>query len=244
MDPKNKDGLEITRLTSSTSDDAEWVGGFFAHGGDGAERSTVIWFAVPPGKRLGKHTDTAEETQFILAGSGESARRLGRPAGDVVCSPRARPRPAQRGGDLEVIGFSAPASSTGPTRSGSRRSAGNGEPETRRNVNQSTSRTRVRSTTRPGGLSLRACSAPGPGLGAKQMGTSVYEIPPGQALCPYHYEYAEEEWLLVLDRPPDRCAIPTARPSSSPGTWSCSRPAPPAPTGSTTATDEPVRVMM
>jgi hypothetical protein len=27
MDPINKDGLEITRLTSSTSDDAEWVGG-------------------------------------------------------------------------------------------------------------------------------------------------------------------------------------------------------------------------
>ena len=39
---------------------------------------------------------------------------------------------------------------------------------------------------------------PGPGWGAKQSGTSVYEIPPGQALCPYHYEYAEEEWLLVL----------------------------------------------
>jgi uncharacterized cupin superfamily protein len=42
----------------------------------------------------------------------------------------------------------------------------------------------------------------GPGLGAKQMGTSVYELPPGQALCPYHYEYAEEEWLLVLDGKP------------------------------------------
>ncbi|MDX6583886.1 MAG: hypothetical protein QOI10_3070 [Solirubrobacterales bacterium] len=38
----------------------------------------------------------------------------------------------------------------------------------------------------------------GPALGAKQMGTSVYELPPGQALCPYHYEWAEEEWLLVL----------------------------------------------
>jgi uncharacterized cupin superfamily protein len=42
----------------------------------------------------------------------------------------------------------------------------------------------------------------GPGLGAKQMGTSVYELPPGQALCPYHYEYAEEEWLLVLQGRP------------------------------------------
>ena len=39
---------------------------------------------------------------------------------------------------------------------------------------------------------------PGRDFGATQTGTSVYELPPGQALCPYHYEYAEEEWLLVL----------------------------------------------
>jgi uncharacterized cupin superfamily protein len=39
-------------------------------------------------------------------------------------------------------------------------------------------------------------------LDAKQMGTTVYEIPPGEAVCPYHYEYAEEEWLLVLSGTP------------------------------------------
>jgi uncharacterized cupin superfamily protein len=39
-------------------------------------------------------------------------------------------------------------------------------------------------------------------LGAKQTGTSVYELPPGQAVCPYHYEYGEEEWVLVLDGRP------------------------------------------
>jgi uncharacterized cupin superfamily protein len=38
----------------------------------------------------------------------------------------------------------------------------------------------------------------GPLLDAKQMGASVYEIPPGESICPYHYEYAEEEWLIVL----------------------------------------------
>ena len=38
----------------------------------------------------------------------------------------------------------------------------------------------------------------GPSLGAQRTGTSVYELAPGQAICPYHYEYAEEEWLLVL----------------------------------------------
>jgi uncharacterized cupin superfamily protein len=35
-------------------------------------------------------------------------------------------------------------------------------------------------------------------LGAAQTGMSVYELPPGQSVCPYHYEYGEEEWMLVL----------------------------------------------
>lgn len=39
---------------------------------------------------------------------------------------------------------------------------------------------------------------PGPELGARESGVSVYELPPGQAVCPYHYEYAEEEWLVVV----------------------------------------------
>jgi uncharacterized cupin superfamily protein len=39
-------------------------------------------------------------------------------------------------------------------------------------------------------------------VGAKQTGTTVYEIPPGQSVCPYHYEYGEEEWLLVLEGRP------------------------------------------
>ena len=43
---------------------------------------------------------------------------------------------------------------------------------------------------------------PGPGFGASQTGASVYELPPGEAVCPYHYEYAEEEWLLVLSGTP------------------------------------------
>ena len=38
----------------------------------------------------------------------------------------------------------------------------------------------------------------GPGFGARKTGASLYELAPGQALCPYHYEYGEEEWLLVL----------------------------------------------
>ena len=62
----------------------------------------------------------------------------------------------------------------------------------------------------------------GPPAGARRTGVSVYEVPPGQAVCPYHYEYAEEEWLVVLEgeptlrtpererrlRPWDVCAFP------------------------------------
>lgn len=71
MDPINVDSLDTFELTSSTSDDARWVGQFFAYGGTGADQSTAIYFAMPPGKRLGRHTDTAEETQYILSGTGE-----------------------------------------------------------------------------------------------------------------------------------------------------------------------------
>ena len=35
-------------------------------------------------------------------------------------------------------------------------------------------------------------------IGAQALAVKVFEIPAGQSLCPYHYEY-EEEWLVVLD---------------------------------------------
>ena len=35
-------------------------------------------------------------------------------------------------------------------------------------------------------------------LGAEETAVKLFEIPPGESLCPYHYEYVEE-WLLVLE---------------------------------------------
>jgi len=35
-------------------------------------------------------------------------------------------------------------------------------------------------------------------LGGEALNVKVMEVPPGEAVCPYHYEY-EEEWLVVLD---------------------------------------------
>lgn len=34
------------------------------------------------------------------------------------------------------------------------------------------------------------------------MGATVYEVAPGERTTPYHFQYAEEEWLLVLDGEP------------------------------------------
>jgi uncharacterized cupin superfamily protein len=42
----------------------------------------------------------------------------------------------------------------------------------------------------------------GPSIGAEQLGGSVYELDPGDSVCPYHYEHPEEEWLLVLSGRP------------------------------------------
>jgi uncharacterized cupin superfamily protein len=41
-------------------------------------------------------------------------------------------------------------------------------------------------------------SAVGEAAGGQALTVKVYEIPAGQSVCPYHYEY-EEEWLAVLD---------------------------------------------
>ena len=38
----------------------------------------------------------------------------------------------------------------------------------------------------------------GQAAGGRELAVKLFEIPPGQSLCPYHYEYVEE-WLVVLD---------------------------------------------
>jgi uncharacterized cupin superfamily protein len=53
----------------------------------------------------------------------------------------------------------------------------------------------------PEGYRVRAARL-GPKLGAEQMGATVYELDPGESICPYHYENVEEEWLLVLTGAP------------------------------------------
>jgi len=83
----------------------------------------------------------------------------------------------------------------------------------------------------------------GPRVGGEQLGLSVYELGPGQSICPYHYENAEEEWLIALvGRPTLR--TPEGERELEP--WDCAF----FPTGEagahkvTNRTDETVRVCM
>jgi len=38
----------------------------------------------------------------------------------------------------------------------------------------------------------------GPSLGAVGWGGTIYELGPGERICPYHWHVDEEEWLVVL----------------------------------------------
>jgi len=49
----------------------------------------------------------------------------------------------------------------------------------------------------PDGWRCGAVRLAGP-LGGKEINVNVFEMPAGQNLCPYHYEYVEE-WLIVLE---------------------------------------------
>jgi len=48
----------------------------------------------------------------------------------------------------------------------------------------------------------RSSTRLGPVLGAERIGLSVYELPPGEATGPYHFEDPDEEWLLVVSGTP------------------------------------------
>jgi uncharacterized cupin superfamily protein len=83
----------------------------------------------------------------------------------------------------------------------------------------------------------------GPLLGAKETGVSVYELPPGQAVCPYHYECGEEEWLLVLAGNPT-LRTPEGEERLDPWDVVCFPRGPEGAHSVRNATEEPARVVM
>jgi uncharacterized cupin superfamily protein len=83
----------------------------------------------------------------------------------------------------------------------------------------------------------------GPSIGATQLGASVYELPAGQSICPYHYEYPEEEWLLVL-RGRVTVRHPSGEDELGPGDVVCFQQGPAGAHKVSCLGDESARVMM
>lgn len=83
----------------------------------------------------------------------------------------------------------------------------------------------------------------GPSIGAALLGGTVYELPPGTSICPYHYEYGDEEWLLVLD---GTAAVrhPKGEDELEPGDVVCFPTGPDGAHKVTNRTDSKLRVLM
>jgi quercetin dioxygenase-like cupin family protein len=115
MEPTNVADLELVDVGAADDEDVRWSGQYLAYGGSHAAQSATVFFAIPPGRRLGRHCDTAEETQVVISGTGtlrlDDGDRPMRPGDvvvleegvfhDLVCDP---------GEPLRVVGFfSAPS---------------------------------------------------------------------------------------------------------------------------------------
>jgi len=83
----------------------------------------------------------------------------------------------------------------------------------------------------------------GPRIGANGMGATVYELPPGEATFPYHYEYGCEEWLLVV-RGSVTLRDPGGRHQLGPGDLVCFPEGPEGAHRIENTGDEPARVML
>jgi len=57
-----------------------------------------------------------------------------------------------------------------------------------------------------------------PLLGSEQIALNIFELPPGQSVCPYHYESTEEEWIVVLTGRP---TVRTPEGERELGPWDC-----------------------
>ena len=71
----------------------KWNAAFALYGGHGTTQSSTIVYEIEPGGHLGWHTDATEETQYIIAGSGELLLEDGqqecRRPGQRLCAPDA-----------------------------------------------------------------------------------------------------------------------------------------------------------
>jgi uncharacterized cupin superfamily protein len=80
-------------------------------------------------------------------------------------------------------------------------------------------------------------------IGGEKLGASLYELQPGERTYPYHYEYGNEEWLLVVGGRPT-LRVPDEEHELRPGDVVCFREGPEGAHQVRNGTDEPVRILI
>jgi uncharacterized cupin superfamily protein len=83
----------------------------------------------------------------------------------------------------------------------------------------------------------------GPQVGASKIGGSIWELPPGQATCPYHWESPNEEWVIVLSGTPT-LRTPEGERALEPGEVVCFPVGPDGAHKLVNRTDETVRILL
>lgn len=80
-------------------------------------------------------------------------------------------------------------------------------------------------------------------LGAELVGASLYELGPGERSWPYHYEYGNEEWLIVVS---GRAVLraPDGERELEPGDVVCFPEGPDGAHQVANRSDEPVRLLL
>ena len=86
-------------------------------------------------------------------------------------------------------------------------------------------------------------TAIGPRLGASLLGGSLYELAPGEATWPYHYELGAEEWLVVVGGRPTLRSVDGEH-ELGPGDVAVFPEGPAGGHKLVNRTDEPVRVLI
>jgi uncharacterized cupin superfamily protein len=101
---------------------------------------------------------------------------------------------------------------------------------------------RVRNEDAPPGYEVPYARI-GPLVGASALGLTVYELAEGTSVCPYHFEYPCEEWLIVLAGGP-ALRTPEGESELVPGDVVCFPPGPAGAHKLTNRAPEPALVAM
>lgn len=73
MTTVNLNALELTEFTGKSDNQQHCRSTFPMLGAHGTQHTATVYFELEPGKKLGRHTDSAEELLFILEGTVEAS---------------------------------------------------------------------------------------------------------------------------------------------------------------------------